>query len=134
MLDAPYRPSGYGRAHISSIVRDLAALGPQNVIISDVSFDTAQTGIAVYQKGWDEPHFFFTSRYEGVFHGTGDVFASFLLSALLAGKPLIPAARLALRLTHESICLTLAENQPLRYGVQFERVLPSLIAGLREQG
>ena len=40
--------------------------------------------------------------------------------------PLKPAAARALDLTHESIEWTLREGQPLRYGVQFERVLKKL--------
>ena len=40
------------------------------------------------------------------------------------------AAALALPLTHECIRLTLQGGEPLRYGVQFERVLPELIAAL----
>ena len=40
------------------------------------------------------------------------------------GMPLEAAAELALDLTHQSIRLTLEGGEPLRYGVQFERVLP----------
>ena len=59
-------------------------------------------------------------------HGTGDVFASFALAGLLQDMPLKAAAERALDLTHESIEWTLREGQPLRYGVQFERVLKKL--------
>ena len=61
-----------------------------------------------------------------MFHGTGDVFASFVLVGLLQELPLKAAAERALDLTHESIEWTLREKQPLRYGVQFERVLKKL--------
>ena len=77
-----------------------------------------------------EPLFSFTKRYQGPFHGSGDVFASFLLGALLRGKSLLAAARLARSLTHDSILVTLEEGQPLRYGVQFERMTPKFLQEL----
>lgn len=132
LLNLPYPEVGYDDSYIAKLAKALAALGPENVIITDIAFDPSQTGIAIYQKGMDKPVFLFRSRYEGVFHGTGDVFASFLLSALMNDLPLLSAAKLALSLTHESICLTLEESQPLRYGVQFERVLPKLWEQVRQ--
>lgn len=130
LLDRPYLPGGYDRAYIISLAQALSALGPKNVIITDVAFSQSETGVAVYQRD-AETEFFFTPRYDGVFHGTGDAFASFVLSALLGGLDLNAAARLALSLTHDSICLTLQEGEPLRYGVQFERVLPRLWQALQ---
>ena len=131
LLNKPYLPDGYDEAYITDLSQELAALGPENIVISDVSFTPEETGIAVYQKGMEKPSFFFTPRYEGRFHGTGDVFASFLLSGLLNDCSLTEAAQLALRLTHESIVHTLSDQQPLRYGVQFERVLSTLITALK---
>lgn len=114
----------YSPTYVSRLAKDLAALGPKNVVITDVSFDPKETGIAVYQRGMDEPIYSFTKRYDGIFHGTGDVFASFLLSGLLGGKSLLGSSKLALSLTYDSIFQTTQSRESLRYGVQFERVLP----------
>ncbi len=127
LLDKPYPDDCYSPMYVSNLAKDLSSLGPKNVIITDVSFDPSETGIVIYQRGMDDPIFAFTRKYKGTFHGTGDVFASFLLASLLRGKSLLSAARLALTLTHDSIRLTLDEDQPLRYGVQFERVTPKLL-------
>ena len=54
-----------------------------------------------------------------------------MTAALMNDRPLEDAAELALDLTHQSICLTLASGQPLRYGVQFEQALPLLWERLR---
>ena len=93
-----------------------------------MSFSPEETGIAILSRSsqQNEPEFLFRSKFDGVFHGTGDVFASFALAGLLQDMPLKPAAERALDLTHESIEWTLREGQPLRYGVQFERVLKKL--------
>lgn len=113
-------------ARVGELCARLCELGAQNVVITDVCFNGSETGAAIYSCGMDAPVFSFRRRFDGLFHGTGDVFASFLLSALLCGKPLTDAAELALDLTHESIRLTLSDGEPLRYGVRFESVLPEL--------
>lgn len=132
LLGEPYRPDGYDEAYVLTLAHKLANLGPECIVITDVSFDDAQTGIAVYHKADGTFRLLFRPKFAGVFYGTGDVFASFLLSALLGDKPLMEAAALALDCTHESIRLTLAGGEPLRYGVQFERVLPKLINALQQ--
>ena len=50
--------------------------------------------------------------------------AAFLLGALMNNQPLVQAAATALDFTHSSIRATLQSGEPLRYGVQFESVLP----------
>ncbi|MCL1854509.1 MAG: pyridoxamine kinase [Clostridia bacterium] len=130
LLGDVYPGNHVSPAYVGELAKGLSALGPKNVIITGISFEQSRTGIAVYQNGMEEPVYNFTHRCKGTFHGTGDVYASFLLAALLSGKPFIAAAALAMELTYDSIRLTLAEGQPLRFGVQFERVLPKLLASL----
>jgi pyridoxine kinase len=130
LLDEPYRASGYNEAYVQGLASRLADMGPDCIVITDISLNEAETGIAVYQKQNGDFQLHFKPRYPGVFHGTGDVFASFLLSALLGGLAPDAAAQLALGLTHASIRLTVEGGEPLRYGVQFERVLPQLIEAL----
>ena len=129
MLGLPWRKPTM--EFISGLTRQLAALGPRNVIVTDVAYDAEHTGVAVYQADADEERYFAKPRYPGVFHGTGDVLASFLLGALLCELPLFDAVTLALDCTQRSIAFTLEEGQPLRYGVQFERALPAYWAGLK---
>ena len=128
LLERPYPGEYYSRALIGEYCRGLLDLGAENVIITDVSFSPEETGIALLSRSGreNEPEFLFRSRFDGVFHGTGDVFASFVLAGLLQELPLKAAAEQALDLTHESIEWTLREKQPLRYGGQFERVLKKL--------
>ena len=127
LLERPYPGERCERALIGDYCRGLLELGAENVIITDVSFSPEETGIALLSRSSaSEPEFLFRSRFDGVFHGTGDVFASFALAGILQAMPLKAAAERALDLTHESIEWTLREGQPLRYGVQFERVLKKL--------
>ncbi len=132
LLGEPCREKGYPEAYVRELGERLAELGPESVVITDVSLRESETGVAVYHKPSGTFELHFRPRLPGVFHGTGDVFASFLLSGLLGGQALPQAAALALELTHESIRLTLEGGEPLRYGVRFEPVLPCLIDALRK--
>ena len=128
LLDRPYPGEHYDRTLIGDYCQGLLDLSAENGLITDVSFSPEETGIAILSRSsqQNEPEFLFRSKFDGVFHGTGDVFASFALAGLLQDMPLKPAAERALDLTHGSIEWTLREGQPLRYGVQFERVLKKL--------
>lgn len=132
LLNEPYNANGYDQAYIRTLAVRLSQLGPESIVITDISLDSDHTGIAVYQKSENDFQLLFRPRFPGVFHGTGDVFASFLLAALLHHKTLTQAATLALNCVHESIRLTLAGGEALRYGVQFERVLPDMITALAQ--
>ncbi len=128
LLGEPYRAEGYDADWVRGLAEGLSALGPENVVITDVRFAEGQEGVAVYRNG--ELRELTRSRFPGVFHGTGDVFASFLLAAMLAGRGLNAACELALDCTHKSIRLTLEGGEPLRYGVRFEQALPDFIRAL----
>lgn len=131
LLGRPYLAGGYDAAYVEDVASGLAALGPESVVITDVQIEDGQAGIAVYQKKSRAFRLLYKPRFDGVFYGTGDVFASFLIACILNGQPLEKAAQTALDCTHESILFTLKGGEPLRYGVQFELALPMLIDALK---
>ncbi len=124
LLAMPYPGEEAGEGIITDFCHGLMDLGPENVVITDVNFRPGKTGIAILRRGMQRPLYLFHKRYEGVFHGTGDVFASFLLGALMNDQPLEKAAKTALDMTHAAIVETLKDGEHLRYGMQFEKVLP----------
>ncbi|HPJ02264.1 MAG TPA: pyridoxamine kinase [Candidatus Limiplasma sp.] len=132
LLERPYQATGYGEDYVQALAAELAALGPECVVITDVRIRDGQTGIAVYRKASREFRLFFKPKFDDIFYGTGDTFASFLIASVLSGQPLMLAAQTALDCTNQAIQLTLDEGEPLRYGVQFERVLPTLIEALQK--
>ncbi|MBE0601726.1 MAG: pyridoxamine kinase [Firmicutes bacterium] len=127
LLDQPYLSDGYDEAYVQGLAAELAALGPENVVITDIRIRDGETGVAVYQKKTNEFQILYKPKFDGVFYGTGDALASFLIACRLNGMPLKQAVATALTCTHEAIRLTLQDGEALRYGVQFERVLPLLI-------
>lgn len=133
LLELPYPGDQADEAFITRVCQGLLALGPENVVVTDVNMRPGQTGVALLRRGVTRPAYLFQKRYNRLFHGTGDVFASFLLGALMNGQSLEKAAQTALEMTHLAIVETLRSGEPLRYGVQFERVLPAYLRRLRRK-
>ena len=71
-------------------------------------------------------------RIEGYYHGTGDVFASALVSSILSGVPLEKSAEIAVRFTVQSIARTKEAKTDVRFGVNFEAGLPKLAQWIDE--
>ena len=127
LLNEPYPGEAADEACISRFCEKLIALGPENAVITDVHFREGETGVAILSRGMDKPVYLFRERFPHVFHGTGDVFASFLLSALMNGQSLVQSVNTALDLIQQAIRETLMDGEPLRYGVPFEEVLPAVV-------
>ena len=70
------------------------------------------------------------SRY---YPGTGDLFASVMLAALLNGDKLADACEFAGEFVKDCIAYTAAQQTDPMHGVQFEKVLPRLIDGTYKQ-
>lgn len=130
ILDEEYKGENYTQEDIETLLRKLAALGPKQVVLTGVSFESNKLGAAAYNSETDKISYAFNEKINGYFHGTGDVFGSTLLSALLNGFPLEEAIQIAVDYTHQCIVLTVATEQERRYGVCFERALPYLIQKL----
>lgn len=121
-----YKPT-YDRAYIDLILEKLTALGCKNVIFTGVSYVPGKTGIVVLENG-------VYSYYEHDFlpnscHGTGDIYASSFVGALVRGKSAFDAAKIAADYTVACIEAT-AEEENHWYGAKFEPVLIKLIQSL----
>ncbi len=121
-----YREGPYTREYIENMLKELAALGPQRVVLTGVYFDEHSLGAAAYDAQTGTVDYAFAQRIQGSYHGTGDVFASALLSAVLRGFPLAESAQIAVDFTTESIRRTQKAGTDVRFGVNFEEGLPSL--------
>ena len=116
--------------YIEKILRKLSALGTSKVILTGVSFAKDKLGAAAYDRDTDTICYAFGDRIAGHFHGTGDIFSSTLLSALLNDFPLQEALQIAVDYTQKAIALTVQAQQEPRYGICFEKAIPYLIKRL----
>ena len=119
----PYRET-YDRAYIDSILQGLADLGCRNVILTGVSYREGFTGIVVWENG--HYAYYEHEKLPNSCHGTGDIYASAFVGALVRGNSALKAAQIAAEYTMECIRQT-AKLENHWYGAAFEPALPKLL-------
>ncbi len=130
LLNEPYRPGPYNKVYIDDLLKRLSGFGPQQIVLTGVYFDEENLGAAAYDRKTGDISYVLSSRIEGSYHGTGDVFASALLGAVLNGFPLSKAVRIAVNFTAGSIARTKEAKTDVRFGVNFEAGIPQFIQEL----
>lgn len=118
----------YDRAYIDSLLEKLTALGCKNVILTGVSYAPGRTGIVVYENGTYA--YYEHELLPNSCHGTGDIYASAFVGALVRGKSAFDAAAIAANYTMECIRFTATLDNHW-YGAAFEPVLGKLIDALK---
>lgn len=130
LLGEEYKEPPYTKEYIVNILKALTNLGPKQIVLTGVVFEANKIGAATYDSISGEVSYSFSPKVSGSYHGTGDVFASFLLAALLNEHSLIDATKFAVDLTYKSIEYTDKIGTPSREGVVFERIIPEMIKKL----
>ena len=102
-------------------------MGCKNVILSGVSYEEGQTGVVVYENG--HYAYYQHKKLPNSCHGTGDIYASAFVGALVQGKTAYDAARIAADYTVDCIKAT-AEEENHWYGAKFEPVMTKLASYL----
>jgi pyridoxine kinase len=126
MLGIEYREGPYSQVYIKDLLKKLASFGCRQAVLTGVYFNESEIGSAGYDVNSGEIHFAMAQRVEGYYHGTGDVYGSALLSALLNNCSLAKATEIAVDFTVGSILRTKESETDLRYGVNFEEGLAKL--------
>lgn len=122
----PYRET-YDEAYVSGLLDSLRAAGAKTVVLTGVSYNEQSTGVVVLEG--DSHRYYAHKRYEKGCHGTGDVYASAFVGALLREKGAYEAARIAADYTLR--CIEVTRPDPAHwYGVKFETILPEYIRAL----
>ena len=117
----------YDRAYIDSLLEGLTALGCKNVILTGISYRPGYTGIVVLENGVYS--YYEHEKLSNSCHGTGDIYCSAFVGALVRGKSAYEAAAIAGDYTVEAIRYT-ATVENHWYGAAFEPVLGKLIEAL----
>ncbi|MDD4454776.1 MAG: pyridoxamine kinase [Candidatus Methanomethylophilaceae archaeon] len=130
LLGEKYVEGPYTKEYIEGLLRKLSAMGPKKVILTGVFFDTEKLGAAAYDAETDRTDYAFRDCIPGYYHGTGDVFGSATVTALISGKSLAEANRIAVNFTVDSILRTRDAKTDIRFGVDFESGIPKLLRAL----
>jgi pyridoxine kinase len=121
MLGRNYEDGPYTREYIETLLKELSQkLGPKKIVLTGVFFDAQELGAACYDAGSGEIDYAFSKRIDGYYHGTGDVFGSALLGALLNGKTLPQSCKIAVDFVCGAIERTAKAKTDIRFGVDFE--------------
>ena len=123
MLDKPYKSSGYDEDYIKDILVALTNLGCKKAVLTGVGFTPDKLGCYGYDSEMGEFFCDYNERQPKSFHGTGDVFASVCFASLIGGKTLAEASAIAADFVCNAIEATLNDENPIWYGVNFEKVL-----------
>lgn len=116
------------KEYITELIYHLSKLGVKKIVLTGISFQVGTIGAATYDVERDEFRYYVREQINGYYHGTGDIFASVLIGSLAKGFDLLDSAKKAVDFTVDSIIETTKnDNIDLKYGVEFEKVLKTLI-------
>lgn len=117
----------YDESYINEILDKLKKNGAKTVILTGVSYNEDTTGVVIFENG--KAKYYEHRRIAKGCHGTGDVYASAFVGALLQKGNAYQAAKIAADYTVS--CIEKTVDDPSHwYGVKFEKALPELIATL----
>ena len=109
---------------IDELIEKMRALGAKNIILTGVSYESGKTGVVVFEN--NEYKYYEHQFLPNSCHGTGDIYASAFVGALVRGKTPYEAAKIAADYTVECIKFTATLDNHW-YGAAFEPVLGKLI-------
>lgn len=131
LIDSAYVKPPYSEEYIRYLVKQLAMrYNVENIVLTGVEIDELSTGVAAYSKKTDIISFSFRPKIEGIFHSTGDLFASALLGAMLNGFDINSSADIAIDFTVSAITKTVESGGDSRFGLAFEKCLPDYMKNL----
>ena len=129
MTDTEYRED-YDRAYIDELLEKLAGLGAKKVILTGIAFSEGKTGVYGLDTVTGVKIVYENNRIDAAYHGTGDLFSSVSVGALVQGVSLTDAFKLAADYTARTIEETVKNPDKPWYGVDFETTIPELVAGI----
>ena len=130
LVGESYKEGPYTKEYIESLLKKLAEIGPEKIVLTGVYFDDKELGAATFDRETGSISYILSKRIPGYFHGTGDVFGSALLSGLMNGFDLTQSTHIAVNFTTASIEKTYNAQTDIRFGVNFEQSIPQFLKDL----
>ena len=123
LTDEEYKET-YDEGYIYNLVEKLKALGAKTVVLTGVSYESGKTGVIVYENGKME--YYKHDKIAKGSHGTGDIYASAFVGALMNDKSVYESAKIAADYTVKCIINTQGDADHW-YGAKFETALGDLM-------
>jgi len=123
----PYREDA-DRDFIMDLLARLRELGARQVILKGIGYIADQCGVFSYDARTGRTNEYFHELLPVKFNGTGDIFAAVAFGAIMRGKSLETAVRIAADFVVSTIKETMSDEERNGYeGVDFEVVIPELV-------
>ena len=122
----------YDESYVKELLLKLSDLGAKVSILTGVSFAEGKTGVMGYDKEKNEFSYYEHDKLPVSYHGTGDIFSSTCVGAMMNGMDWTEAVKVAADYTAECIRLTLEDPAKPWYGVNFEQAIPYLVEKIRK--
>ena len=129
MIDMPYKET-YGEDYIREMLQKLCGLGTKTAVLTGVSLSEGKTGVMGYDTEKKQYFSYQNQRIPASYHGTGDIFSSVAVGAVMNDLPWREAFRLAADYTADTIAVTMKNPGKPWYGVDFEATIPDLVQAL----
>ena len=127
LCGVPYREE-MDEAFVNELLCGLHALGVKTVVLTGVGFTPEETGVMISESG--VLSYYRHRRLPVSCHGTGDVFASAFVGALMKGLDAYTAAKIAA--DYVLLCIENTRGDASHtYGVKFEPMLGTLMDMIR---
>lgn len=117
----------YDETYIKELLDNLAKLGAKITVLTGVSFEEGKTGVMGYDSISDEYYYYSHDKLGASYHGTGDIFSSTCIGAMMNDMDWKEAMAVAADYTAECIRMTLEDPSEPWYGVNFEQAIPYLL-------
>ena len=117
----------YDKSYVEGMVQKLSEFGPKSIILTGVGYAPEKTGVVIYENNL--LHYYEHEKIRTTCHGTGDIFASVFVGAVMNGLCTAQAAKVAADFTLLCIVNT-QEDKSHWYGVKFETALKDLVWSL----
>ncbi|MGI6071781.1 MAG: pyridoxamine kinase [Lachnospiraceae bacterium] len=112
----------YDESYVRALIEKLQKLGAKSVALTSVSYEKGRTGVTVSRDGnysYYEHEYLCTEEKPSGWHGTGDIYSSAFVGAVLCGKTYEQAAVIAADYVMDCIKATI-DTPEHWYGVRFE--------------
>ncbi len=123
LANVEYRET-YDEEYVKGLLDALSKLGAKTVVLTGVGYAPEKTGVIVYENG--NIRYYEHDKVSRGCHGTGDIYASAFTGALMRGKDILEAAKIAADYTVKCIINTQGDEEHW-YGAKFETALGDLM-------
>lgn len=127
MMDEEYIGEDASEDTVKGLLIRLVREGARFPVITGVTHKDGSFGFIGYDSAEDEFISYGTEKIPYMSHGTGDVFASAFTGALINGKTIYEALKIAADYTTAAIKNTYNDPERVDYAVNFESEIPYLL-------